>query len=308
MKINKAMKAALKAISYRDIDLNTARRLSNLKAIDPLKHFYKTIDYKIYNDDYEVPLRMYLPDEADKDKAFDSNFDVILYIHGGGWVTESVETYNRVCLNLAQNTKKIVISIDYRLAPEFKFPTSLYDCYAVYEALFKHQILGVDFENITLMGDSAGGNLAAALSLMAHDKGDFMPNKQILLYPCLYNDYTNSPFESVKENGFDYLLTAKKLQQYVDYYKSSSDDLKNPYFAPLLSKSLKNQPESLIITAEYDPLRDEAEYYAKRLRTDGVRVKMQRLEGALHGFISLGPTDYHVKELYKLINVFLKKD
>ena len=103
-----------------------------------------------------------------------------------------------------------------------------------------------------LIGDSAGGNLCAALSLMARDCGEFMPKRQILIYPATYNDYTeNSPFPSVKENGTDYLLTAGKMQDYIDLYARNKEDKKNPYFAPYIAEDLANQPDTLILTCEF---------------------------------------------------------
>lgn len=313
MAINKAMKMALKALSYQEMDLQTSRNLTNLKAIDPLKRFYKTIDYKIYNDKFEIPIRIYLPNKANFSETLgsDGTLSVLLFMHGGGWVTESIETYNKVCLNLAQNTNNIVVSIGYRLAPEYKFPNGLEDCYCVAKALYLNKfILNADPDKITLIGDSAGGNLAAALSLMARDRKEFFPLKQILIYPCLNNSYINTdsnPFKSVIENGNDYLLTSKKIQNYIDLYKNSDDDLNNPYFAPLLSNTLKNQPKTLIITSEFDPLRDEAEYYGERLKQDGNEVYIYRLKDALHGYFGLGPKYFHVRESYKIINQFLNE-
>ena len=116
----------------------------------------------------------------------------------------------------------------------------------------KQFILNVNPDDITLIGDSAGGNLAAALSLLARDRGEFLPRRQVLIYPAVNSDYTeNSPFESVRENGTDYLLTSKRVCDFIDLYMSDPKDLCNPYFAPLMAKDLSHQPDTLIITAEY---------------------------------------------------------
>lgn len=301
MAINKAMRLALKALSYRDIDVKKFRNLAELKTIDPFKAFYKTIDYKIYNGDYEVPTRIYFPNEQMEDCP------VLFFIHGGGWVTESVETYNRVCANMAKYTGHAVVSVDYRLAPEYHFPIGLLDCYTVAKAIYtKRFILNVDPDKITVIGDSAGGNLAAAVCLMARDKGEFFPKKQILIYPCTNNDYTESSvYPSIKENGEGYLLTAKRLNQYMEMYQSSAEDRNNPYFAPIIASNLEKQPETLIITAEYDPLRDEGEDYGKRLQEAGNRVEIHRIPDALHGFFALGVQYSPVKKSYELINQFL---
>lgn len=304
MAINKAMKLALKALSYSDQDLEHSRRLVNLKTIDPLKKFYDTIDEKIYNGVYQVPVRIY---RYKKWMTF-KNTPVILFLHGGGWVTESVETYNRVCKNLACKTEQLVVSVDYRLAPECRFPTALEDCYAVARELFVNKSLNINSENITLAGDSAGGNLAAALSLLARDRGEFIPKRQILVYPCVNCDFSDETiYPSIIENGSDYLLTRKNLVDYVEMYKGCDEDLKNPYFAPILAKDFSNQPKTLIVTAEFDPLRDEGEAYGVKLREAGNEVEIHRIPDALHGFFALSTRNLHVKQLYKYINGFLNE-
>lgn len=305
MAINKAMRKVLKRLSYGDIEVQASRSFANLKAIDPLKPFYRTVNYKICNGDYEIPTRVYLPGKEIQEREL----PVLLFLHGGGWVTESVDTYDRVCASMAKDTGHIVISVGYRLAPEFPFPTGLEDCYAAAKAVYSNQfLLNLDPDKITLIGDSAGGNLAAALSLMARDRGEFLPKQQILIYPATNNDYSAaSPFLSVQENGTDFLLTAVKLQQYLALYQRTEQDRQNPYFAPILEKDLTNQPRTLIITAEYDPLRDEGEAYGKRLMEAGCEVWIHRISDALHGFFALGIKYYHVQESFEIINRFLKE-
>ena len=303
MAINKAMKLVIKAFSYSDQDLDHYRKLINIKTIDPFKKFYDTSDKKIYNGDYQLPVRIY----RTKKQNVADNIPVILFIHGGGWVSESVETYNRICKNLSNKTKHIVVSVDYRLAPEYKFPTALEDCYAVAKALFINDDLNINPENITLVGDSAGGNLAAALSLLARDRGEFLPKRQILIYPCVNSDFSDeTPYHSVIENGTDYLLTRKNMIDYVNMYKSCDEDLQSPYFTPILTKDFSNQPKTLIVTAEFDPLRDEGEAYGEKLRDAGNEVEIHRIPDALHGFFSISTRHFHVKQLYKYINEFFE--
>jgi len=303
MAINKAMKLAMKALSYSDQDLEHYRKLMNIKTINPFKIFYDTSDKKIFNGDYQVPVRIY---RTKKHKNMNDT-PVILFLHGGGWVSESIETYNRVCKNLADKTNHVVVSVDYRLAPEHKFPTALEDCYAVAKALFVNDDLNVNPDNITLVGDSAGGNLAAALSLLARDRGEFMPKRQILIYPCVNSDFSDeTPYCSIIENGNDYLLTRKNMLDYVNMYKSCEADLQSPYFAPILSGDFSNQPKTLIVTAEFDPLRDEGEAYGEKLRAAGNDVEVHRIADALHGFFSLSTRYFHVKQLYGYIDGFLK--
>lgn len=204
------MKAILHALSYGNIELESSRRMADLKQLDAMRIFVKKLDVRVYNGEHEVPVRLYFPtEEAMQAGIVEGNtFPILLFFHGGGWVTESVENYDRVCARMAQATAHIVVSVEYRLAPEHKFPVPLEDCYAATKALYTNQlILNTDPEKITIIGDSAGGNLTAAVCLMARDKGEFTPRRQILIYPALGNCYTEeSPYRSVQENGCDYLL------------------------------------------------------------------------------------------------------
>ena len=161
-------------------------------------------------------------------------------------------------------------------------------------------------QRITLIGDSAGGNLAAAVSLKARDDGIFKPQRQILIYPAVNNDYSGtSRFQSVKDCGSDYLLTAGKMRDYIDFYAAREEDKKNKYFAPLMETDYRNQPDTLILTAEFDPLRDEGEEYGKRLKEAGNYVEVHRIKDALHGYFALGIRYFHVQESFELINQFL---
>lgn len=310
MAINHTTRRILKALSFDGIEVEASRHLADLKRLDPMKIFYKTVDYKIYNEGFEVPTRIFFPTQKAFEQTGAEQHRVMLFIHGGGWVTESVDNYERICARLANATAQAVISVDYRLAPENKFPIGLEDCYAAAKAVFtNHFILNVAPSDITLIGDSAGGNLAAALSLMARDRGEFLPKRQILIYPALCSDYSeNSPFPSVRENGTDYLLTAGKMRDYIELYAAGEKDKLNPYFAPMLAKDLSKQPDTLIITAEYDPLRDEGEAYGARLLAAGNKVEMQRIQDALHGYFALGIKNYHVQESFDHINRFLEKE
>lgn len=304
------MRALLHALSYGNIEVESSRRLADLKKLDALRIFLKILDTKIYNGDYEVPVRLYFPTEEDMKLAPEecSHLEVLLFFHGGGWVTESVETYNRVCARMAQSTGCIVASVEYRLAPEYRFPTAFEDCYAAAKTLYtNHSILKIHPDQITIMGDSAGGNLTAAVCLKARDTGDFTPKRQILIYPALYNCYTEeSPYPSVQENGTDYLLTSVKMEDYLKLYESSPADRLNPYFAPLMTKDFSRLPRTLILTAQFDPLRDEGEDYGKKLLDAGNDVEMHRIDGAFHGFFALGIRFLHVQESFTYINAFLK--
>lgn len=213
-------------------------------------------------------------------------------------------------MNLANFTGCKVIAVDYSLAPEKPFPYGLEDCYAcARELILNPSAFGIDMQNIILIGDSAGGNLSAAVSLMARDRNEFKITKQILIYPALYNDHTeNSPYKSIVENGTEYILTSKRLCDYLSLYATCEEDYNNPYFAPLLANDLSNQPETMIITAEFDPLRDEGEAYGMALKKAGNTAEIYRLKDTLHGFIALSPGIKHVKKAYELITEFVRKD
>ena len=308
--IPKPMQTILQALSYGNVEVEASRRLADLKKLDPMRIFYTKLDAEVYNEDHKVPIRLYFPSEKDmKEQESGYTLPVLLFFHGGGWVTESVENYDRVCARMSQATGHIVVSVEYRLAPEFPFPTGLEDCYAAARALYHNQfLLDTDPGRITIMGDSAGGNLAAAVSLMARDRGDFRPRRQILIYPALNNCYTaESPYASVQENGEGYLLTGPKLEDYLCLYQSCPEDRNNPYFAPLLAEDFHDMPDTLILTAEFDPLRDEGEDYGRKLKDAGNRVEVHRIEDALHGFFALGIKFLHVQESFEYMNHFLSE-
>ncbi|WP_330422455.1 alpha/beta hydrolase [Blautia obeum] len=309
--ISKTIRTILHALSYGNIEVEASRRLADIKKLDAMRIFFKTLDTKVYNGNHEVPIRLYFPSEEamSGEPVEGEKYPVLLFFHGGGWVTESVENYDRVCSRMAQSTGHIVMSVEYRLAPEYRFPVPLEDCYAAAKALYTgHLVLPADPDRITIIGDSAGGNLAAAVCLKARDTGDFAPKKQILIYPAVSNCYTKkSPYKSVQENGQDYLLTAVKMEDYLKLYESSTEDRQNPYFAPILAKDLSHMPETLILTAEFDPLRDEGEEYGKRLKKANNYVEIHRIPDALHGYFALGIRFLHVQESFEIMNCFLNK-
>lgn len=306
MAINKFMKAALKALSYPDLQTQKSYKLQRTVINATHKHYarplYHIWDHKVSAGGHEIPIRIFSPEII-------GEFPLLVFFHGGGWVSGSIDSYDKVCANLAKHTNCTVVSVDYRLAPEHRFPAGLEDCYAAAQEIFQFAPALGGRDDITLIGDSAGGNLAAAVSLMARDRGARTAKRQILFYPAVYHDYTEtSPFRSVKENGSGYLLTSKRVEDYMELYESRPEDRQNPYFAPLLAEDFSAQPDTLIVTAEYDPLRDEGEMYGRKLKEAGNRVEVVRLKDALHGFLSLSPRYAHVKQSYFLINRFLSQD
>ena len=308
MAINKAMRAALSILSYPELDLKktylmerefhklVSRRLKN-------SSLYHIWEHPVDSGGHPVPVRLFEPAEPAKDS-------LLLFFHGGGWVTGTVDSYDGVCSDMATATGCLVASVDYRLAPEHHFPAAPEDCYAAARELFCHaDLLDVSPERIVLIGDSAGGNLAAAVSLMARDRGDFSPKRQILIYPALGSDHSEgSPYPSVRENGTGYLLTSRRVEEYLALYRSSEEDLENPYFAPLNASDFTRQPDTLLITAEYCPLRDEGEAYGQKLTEAGGQVELHRIPDALHGYFSLPLRFSLVKRTYDIINRFLEKN
>ena len=307
MAINKMMRAALKALSYPELDLTKnyelQRRLVNVRKYSPALLRYKALDHHVHFEGHDIPVRIFAPPVAGR--------KLLLFFHGGGWVTGNIDSYSRVCADMARETGRTVVAVDYRLAPEHKFPAAPEDCYHVARELFLDSTLFCDIppEDIALIGDSAGGNLAAAVSLMARQRGEFMPSKQILLYPATYFDHDpdTSPFASIRTNGTDYLLTSRHICEYMALYRSSEADLSDPRYAPLLAEDLSGQPATLIITAEYDPLRDEGEAYGAKLAAAGNHVVVHRMPDALHGFFSLPVRFPQVRDCYAHINAFLEE-
>ena len=206
----------------------------------------------------------------------------LVYFHGGGWVTGDLDTHEGICRTLANAARCVVASVDYRCAPEFAYPTAAEDCYAAARWVVESaRELDVDARRLAVCGDSAGGNLAAAVALMARDRGGPRLALQVLVYPITDCDFERP---SYKENAEGYLLTAESMRFYWDQYVPNPADRTQPYVAPIRAASLAGLPPALVITAEYDPLRDEGEAYAKKLAQVGVPVTQSRYPGMIHAF------------------------
>lgn len=304
MPISSIMRAALRAISRARPDMreNYARTRMLFDAAHPpiASSAFFFWDHQVVNGDHTIPVRIFMPEARLPEH-------ILVYFHGGGWVTGNIESYTTVCSRTAKLTGCGVVLVDYSLAPEHPFPAGLEDCYAATREVFASlEGFGIDENNVFLMGDSAGGNLAAAVSLLCAQRGEFMPRKQILIYPCTYNDHSPaSPYPSIVENGTDYILTSKNICEYLELYLGENGDCSSPYFAPLLAEDLRGQPQTLILTAEFCPLRDEGEDYGKRLLDAGNKVEVHRLEDAIHGYFSLPQSFAPVRHSYEFINRFI---
>jgi acetyl esterase len=209
----------------------------------------------------------------------------LVYFHGGGWVTGDVETHEGICRHLANGARCVVASVDYRLAPEFPFPAAAEDAYAATRWVAAHAAdLGIDARRLAVCGDSAGGNLAAVVALMARDRGGPRLALQVLVYPATDGDL-DTP--SYRENAEGYILTRDAMRWYWDQYVPDPAARAHPHVSPLRAPSLAGLPAALILTAEYDPLRDDGERYARRLAEAGVPVTLTRYPGMVHSFFRL---------------------
>ena len=227
----------------------------------------------------EIPVRIYAP-------VGTAPFPVLVYFHGGGWVIGNLDTHDGICRSLANRVGCLVVSVDYRLAPEHTFPAAPEDCYAATRWLAEHAgSLGGDKGRIAVGGDSAGGNLAAVVALMARDRGGPKLAFQLLVYPATDTDFET---RSYRENSEGYFLTRADMVWFWNHYAPRDEDRRNPYAAPLRAASLRGLPPALVITAEFDPLCDDGNAYAARLREDGVPVRLSQQDGLIHGFFQMG--------------------
>jgi acetyl esterase len=228
----------------------------------------------------KLPVRIYTPDGR-------GPFPVLVYFHGGGWVVGSIDTVDASCRALANQAGCIVVSPDYRLAPEHKFPAAADDCYAAirWVALNAASFYG-DPARLAVGGESAGANLAAAAALMAQERGSPSLTYQLLVYPVM-NYAFDTP--SYRENAEGYFLTKDMMMWFWRQYLTNEADGENPYASPLRAQSqrLRALPPAFVLTAEFDPLRDEGEAYAAQLREAGVPAQSKRYAGMIHGFFGM---------------------
>jgi acetyl esterase len=226
----------------------------------------------------DIPVRVYTPDGS-------GPFPVLVYFHGGGWVIGNCDSIDGPCRSVTNAAGCVVVSVDYRLAPEAKFPAAADDCYAVTRYVADHPgEFNIDPARIAVGGDSAGGNLAAVVSLMARDQGGPPLVFQLLIYPVTDLSYDTV---SYRDNADGFLLTRDAMVWFWNHYVTSEADGANPYASPLRAENLAGLPPAHVVTAEFDPLRDEGEAYAARLKAAGVPVTALRYEGMIHGFWQL---------------------
>jgi len=228
----------------------------------------------------EIPVRTYTPEG-------NSLMGVLVYYHGGGFVLGDLESHDRVCRALANKAGCVVVSVDYRLAPEHIFPAAAEDCYSATKWVAENAAsLGADPARLAVGGDSAGGNLAAAVSMMARDCGGPSIAFQLLFYPVTDCALDTPSYKEFANDG--YVLSRADMEWFWNHYLGPDSDAEktNPYACPLRAKNLAGLPPALVMTASHDPLRDEGERFAQRLISAGVKVTCTRYEGVTHGFIS----------------------
>lgn len=245
---------------------NTPRELEDVASIR---------DTEVPGPGGDLPVRIYTPSEGD-------NHSLIMWFHGGGWVIGDLDNEDPACRVIANATNSVIVSIDYRLSPDVRFPEPVEDCYA--GLLWAHSNaaeLGVDPARIGVAGTSAGGNLSAAVCLMARDRNGPVISHQVLFCPVIDHDFSTASYSA---NADGYMLTRDSMIWFWDHYIGPNGDGSHPYASPIRAESLAGLPATTIIAAEYDPLADEAEAYAEALKAVGNDVTYNCYEGMIHGF------------------------
>ncbi|MEO6500993.1 MAG: alpha/beta hydrolase [Jatrophihabitantaceae bacterium] len=237
-------------------------------------------DHQIPATSGQLPLRLYRPEGQDPQPA-------LIYFFGGGWTLGQIDTCDGICRTLANAAGCVVIAAGYRLAPEHKFPGAVNDCFDAVSWIAEHAgELGIDPDRLAVGGDSAGGNLAAAVTLLAKQQGGPRLAAQLLVYP---NTCYEADTPSLRQNDDPSMFNRRSVDWYWGHYLATPADGKNPLASPLLAADHAGLPPALVITAEYDPLRDEGEEYAHRLRSAGVPTELSRYDGMMHGFFLMYP-------------------
>jgi acetyl esterase len=229
----------------------------------------------------QIPARIYRPKAA----AADAKLPVLVYFHGGGWVIGDIETHHTVCQRFAQDGDLLVISVDYRLAPEHRYPAAVDDCWAATQWVAANAAsIGGDASKLAVGGDSAGGNLAAIVAIMARDAGAPKIGFQCLIYPAV-DALANTG--SMARNAEGYLLTTVAMKYFYDHYAPNMADRADWRCSPLRAANLAGVARAMVITAGFDPLRDEGADYARRLAADGVSVEYVDYGSLIHGFFGM---------------------
>jgi len=227
----------------------------------------------------EIPARVYAPSAATTPQP------AVAYFHGGGWVQGDLETHHGLCARLSKHAGVLVVAVDYRLAPEHKFPAAVEDCLAAYRWVrTKGRDVGADISRVAVAGDSAGGNLSAVVSQLAVSSGVPAPTCQVLIYPAVDFSLETSSHRELTDG---HVIPRDRILWYMEQYLKSDADKSDLRASPLRAPSLEGQPPAMIVTAGFDPLRDEGRAYGDRLREAGVDVVYREYPGQIHAFVSL---------------------
>lgn len=271
------------------------RELEASQPPPPTVDVHRREDRTISGPNGPIPIRIYASDDS-------SELPVLVFLHGGGFVLCSIDSHDAICAEIANSSKCMVVSVGYRLAPESKFPIPVEDCYAATKWVSENAAeIGGDHGRIAIAGDSAGGNLAAGVTLMARDRGGPTLAFQLLIYPNL--DY-ESDRPSMRERE-DYLFAPSQMSWFWNHYMNSKSDAQNPYCVPHRASQLSELPKAHIVVAEYDFLKDEGVDYGKRLIEDGVRTTISYHPGLVHGFLGMEITQarYAMAEICERIRL-----
>lgn len=274
-----------------ELPVNVCRRLMDefLPFAGPKAELESIRDYSLAG----ITLRMYRSQGEKIQPA-------CVYFHGGGWTLGRLEHYDALCSQIAKESQWTVISVDYRLAPENKFPIPVFDCWTALQVIGANAAaLSIDSTRIVVAGDSAGGNLAAAVSLLARDYR-FPLTGQILIYPAMESIANHESYK------FDYFLGRSDMTTFWNYYLHSPSDGDCPLASPLRARSLTGLPSAAVLTAEFDPLRDEGEEYGERLRQAGVETRIWRYAGMIHGFVNFGAVIPQARQAIVQISTHLR--
>lgn len=228
----------------------------------------------------DIPLRIYKPEGS-------GSFPVLVFFHGGGWVLGNLETHDSMARALSARSDCVVVAVDYRRAPEYRFPAAIEDAYTVTRWVANNAAkIDADADSLAVGGGSAGGNLAAAVAQMARDKNIATPSidYQLLMYPALDHTYGTISYQ---QNAIGYYLTEDQMAWFWNHYLPAGVGGRNPYASPLKARDFTGLPPAFVITCGYDPLRDEGAVYADRLEEAGVAVDHVNYEGMIHDFVNM---------------------
>ena len=257
----------------------TLRNMSRTRDTGP--EVAKVEDSQIPGPGGDIPIRVYTPSGT-------GPFPVLVWFHGGGWVMGNLDSTDGTCRRLTLGAQCVVISVDYRLAPENKFPAAAEDGYAAIDWIAKNgATINADGSRLAVGGTSAGGNLCAVVSLMARDRGGPPLVLQIMIVPVTDHNFDTT---SYMEKAEGYWVTRKWMMYFWDLYTRDEDDTKNPYAAPMQAKDLSGLPPALVMTAEYDPLCDDGARYAERMKQAGVPTTYICYPGTIHSFFARADT------------------